>query len=118
MGLYDRLEIELPLPDPDAQDIEEWQTKSFDHSYLRNYKITTDGRLLLQVGHYEDCLNRDTKDTNTILGMLKFVPESWEDINYHGWINFYSTTSDHKWIEYEAKFTDGNCVQFKRVKGV
>jgi hypothetical protein len=91
--MFDYINCEFFLPDrPDDLD-PEFQTKSLS-CFLDTYTITKEGRL--------------TKDN----GVGTIV-----DLCYHGVITFYSSAGqydDAKWIQYKAKFTDGQLVDIKR----
>ena len=88
MGLFDYIRCEMPLPgDPDPDMA--FQTKDFD-PMMDMYTITSAGRLVLE-SHGMD----------------------FGDVNYHGMINFYRFDEDENWWEYDAKFTDGKCVEIK-----
>lgn len=140
MGMFDRIVMEYPLPDPGAVAVKEWQTKDFPDPYLENYKITADGRLMRERVHYED--KSDPKAPKGSLenpwGCMTPVHEAWEDMNYHGMLNFYGDAhtgellaislkpetfgqdlnhpEEMEWFEYNAKFTDGKLVEIERLR--
>ena len=91
MGMYDNVRCVLPLPDGFEGNL--FQTKSFEAPYMRGLVIAEDRRL------YEE-----------IDGERKLVKD------YHGYINFYEFDhiidgKGYGWHEYDAKFTDGECVE-------
>ncbi len=89
MGLFDDIIVGADLPD--GKSLQTFQTKQFA-CCMDKYEITKTGRLL-----------RQTEDGK-------------EDINYHGWVNFYTHDTDNKWCEYNAKFTDGNLIEIVAVE--
>ena len=95
MSLFDTLQCDYPLPDPEFQH-EEFQTKDLECT-LERYRITADGRLWRlsrRMGLFE-------KDTG-----LPEAAEKAKDMNYHGELCFY-TSRDKDWLEYRARFTCG-----------
>jgi len=124
MGMFDYVKCDYPLPDPEAQGMS-FQSKCFDCE-MHEYTITKEGRLI----HHdfetemtpEDELPEENKNAEEgsifkLWGIMRTKPGSERDVdmNYHGWFNFYEYTSDHKWYEYNAKFTDGKIVSVERV---
>lgn len=77
MGLFDTIHCEYPLPDGCAE--RDFQTKSLG-SALRLLRLTAAGRLLQADGADTAC---------------------------HGTLRFYTRSTAGAWLEYEAKFTDG-----------
>ena len=73
----------MPLPGDPDPDMA-FQTKDLD-PYMNTYTITPSGRLMLESN----------------------------DVNCHGMLNFYRFDEDENWWEYDAKFTDGKCVEIK-----
>jgi hypothetical protein len=140
MGLYDRVIVECPLPDAGASAVREWQTKDFPDPYMENYKITADGRLMSERIHYENQSDKTAPrgSAASIMGCMTPVHEAWEDLCYHGVLNFYGDAHtgelmaislapetfgvdlNHpeaaEWFEYNAKFTDGKLVAIERVQ--
>ena len=99
MGLYDNVRVDAPLPgSPSLSDDEAvFQTKDFEDPCLNNYRITKDGRLMLEPWNCQD----------------KTPPA---DQHYHGNLNFYTLTDNNKYgLEYEARFTDGKLQEIKLV---
>lgn len=103
-----------------------FQTKDFDCE-MTTYYIEAD-RILKSVGHTEDRskatawqkehpekpLPAELEGFMGLLGCLSWVEIGKEDLNWHGWVNFYGD-DDGEWEEYNAKFTDGAMVEIKRV---
>ena len=94
MGLYDNVYCDMPLPDGYEG---YFQTKSLQDPYLRAFLITKEGRLH-QLSQKDAC-------------------EETHDLDFHGILNFYDYNDDNEWHEYNAKFTDGQCVEIKVVCG-
>lgn len=137
MGLFDTVIIEkdVTLPEfPDDSDPHalDWQTKDIGHPFMRQFKITDDGRLLR---HEKEKRKRtptereeraqeegyETWDawekSDTALSPMKtdeytVENEKWIDHNMHGSFEFHASTidvdgyKDFFW-SYEARFTDG-----------
>ena len=97
MGLFDDVRCEMPLPDgydPDRK--RTFQTKDLGCD-MGDYRITGDGRLIRESEGY-------------------FPNEKLGETDFHGWLNFYDWVSEtSEWHEYNAKFTDGKCVEITTV---
>ena len=124
--MFDNIKCEYPLPDANVQD-EVFQTKAFGDGFtggfLDNYTITKDGKLIRHNVVYEVVPEEDRPYYGTpewknpllqVCGSMKAVPAGDEDIEYHGFMNMY-TTVDDEWYEYEIKFTDGKIGNIKRI---
>ena len=107
MGMYDELICEMPLPDGITH-TNDFQTKSMDN-VLDQYTITADGELWCEPYQWNWGENREIKS---------------ERILHHGWISFHTFIGEpydpekskarlKVWLEYDAKFTDGKCVDLK-----
>lgn len=84
----------------------EYQTKDFE-CLMNKYKIEND-RLYKEKGHLE--LIPEDKRSHKF-HFSQWIHEGWEDMNYHGWLNFYDYDIKEKiFTEYNVKFTDGNLV--------
>jgi len=120
MGMFDNVIPECPLPDEAAKLVREWQTKDFEWPGMDKYRITPEGRLMEEVYHVEDRSERAlTGQGDEFAGCMSRVHEGWKDMNYHGVLNFYGSTSHDwhgEWVEYDAKFTDGQLVSIERVR--
>lgn len=103
MSLFDTLQCDYPLPDPEFQH-EHFQTKDLNCT-LSHYLITIEGRLwrLRRV----DPFSADTPapdPANKVKGM-----------NYHGDFGFY-TYAGKEQIEYRVRFTHGVVEWIRRAK--
>lgn len=109
MGMFDYIRCEYPLPDGlDPKAALTCQSKDFGCD-MHVYTITPDGRLL-----HEDSGSAWVPD-----------PKPWpvREVPFHGWLTFYTSTgdinnrdeatSDYRWWEYRAKFTDGRLVEIR-----
>ena len=105
--MYDELTCEMPLPDGFTH-TNRFQTKSLDN-VLDQYTITAEGELWCEPFPWVETESTDRKP---------------ERIPYHGWISFYTgfitpyvpekpNARLRVWLEYDAKFTDGKCVEIK-----
>lgn len=120
MGMFDYVTPECPLPDEGAELIREWQTKDFDAPFMNKYRITPEGRLLEEVYDIED-RSDPTAEPGTfasLCGMMTRVHVRWQDMNYHGVLNFYGSASENwkgEWFEYDATFTHGKLETIERL---
>jgi len=125
MGMFDHLYVEdlslLPLTDSECGGLTattEWQTKSLD-CLLTCVYLTPDKRLEVLQFDMEEVpqAERPYPDDDGIMGIMgsiRRVNEERVDINYHGYLNFY-TGHNGDWLEFTAKFTDGIMVEIIRV---
>jgi hypothetical protein len=103
MSLFDTLQCDYPLPDPEFQH-EHFQTKDLG-STLSHYLITANGRLWRL--RRADPFSADTPapdPANKVKGM-----------NYHGDFGFY-TYARKEQIEYRVRFTHGVVEWIRRAK--
>lgn len=82
-----------------------FQTKDFACE-MDKYLIE-DGRLLRREWHWEPPYPSEDR---------KSVEDPNRDINFHGFVNFYTNNDGGEWEEYNAKFTDGQLVSAQRVE--
>jgi hypothetical protein len=103
MSLFDTLQCDYPLPDPEFQH-EQFQTQDL-HCTLSHYLITTEGRLWWLRRADAFSANTPLPDpANKVKGM-----------NYHGDFSFY-TYAGGKQIEYRVRFTHGVVEWIRRAK--
>lgn len=102
MSLYDTLQCDYPLPDPEFQK-EHFQTKDL-HCTLSRYRITAKGRLWWM--GWADPFAAD---------ILSPKPAGKADRNYHGDLTFYANTTE-EWVEYRVRFTHGTVEWIRRVR--
>lgn len=130
MGMFDYVKVGVPLPD--GWEATELQSKDFACK-MTTVEITPDGRLRIEEFEYENVPKeeRPHPDKDGILGMMgsiRKVNRRWRDLNFHGVFNFYGQEriappanppyfhpDEHKWHEYNAKFTDGQLVKIEVV---
>lgn len=123
MGMFDEIKCEYPLPDEEMQN-ETFQTKDF-HNAMDHYTITKEGRLIWHKTRYEEVPEKERKYHGTpkweenpiyqLMGSMRSIPVANIDVQHHGVIRFYTSKVDG-WFEYEAKFTDGQVIDIKRIK--
>jgi hypothetical protein len=112
MGMFDRIEVEVPLPDgwdpkTDGADHGELQTKDLE-CLLLDYRITAEGRLEVMAVRWEPVEGRDEFGP-----VLRRVEEGWREWHerdgrrFSGRINFYGSERARRWHEYTATFEDG-----------
>ena len=122
MGMFDDVKCEMPLPDG-------WQsyglqTKDFGCEMTTLF-IRKDGRLLVLESDWEEVPanerpHPDPSDPLHFIGSMKAVNARWRDLDFHGVMNFYGSEGlhgapGHVWHEYNARFTDGQCVRIDAV---
>ena len=105
--MFDTLNCDIPLPDS-YETSGSFQTKDMENEMAR-YRITAQGRLVRETeGWFED---------------KKIDPP--RDMKYHGMLRFYNLEKakekpddQSRWTmhEYDAKFTDGQCVGIVQIK--
>ena len=116
MGCFDHVRLDTSIKLPDTEDtLGGFQTKAFDCCF-DTYVITAEGRLLREGGGW---LKEEDYEATPI------------DTEFHGILNFYTHIDErkyniekreyspgrHEWFEFDAKFTDGNLVEIKRLPG-
>lgn len=128
MGMFDYVEVDVPLPD--GWSSPNYQTKDLE-CCMNRYKISADGKLLVwEYDEVEDGPPREDTFLKIERQFYKAINKGWEEVKppYHGHIVFYSSETvgeepwpDNfatyegrpplmpicKWHEYRAKFTDG-----------
>ena len=126
--MYDEVKCEYPLPDTNAGMKLDFQTKAFGDGFtggfMDNYTITKEGELILHKEAWELVPEEERpywgkpewkkNPLMQVCGSMKSIPLGDETIEYHGFINIYTTVGD-TWYEYEFKFTDGKVEDVKRI---
>lgn len=118
MGMFDIVIPECPLPDVSAKLVDEWQTKDFDEPFMNSYRIGADGRLYVEIVHFEDLSEFAlTGAGDRFAGCMSRVHERWQDMAFHGVLNFYGFPGHdvNDWYEYDATFTHGQLEKIERV---
>lgn len=110
MGLFDYVNCEYPIEGVAPDKLLGCQTKDFDDPWMLRYRVTQEGRLEKEIVTYEDRSDPNAKPRSlaSLKGCMTPVHVGWEEINHHGWLNFYN---DH--FDVEMKFTDGRVVEVK-----
>ena len=136
MGVFDELQCELPLPGSEADRVN-WvfQTKSLLDCGMEQYRITKEGRLVKErwrwlPEHSDDCASHEIVEGGRwleykpcdcpVAGAEQKPVQIGEpvDQDWHGYVRFYTgkgKDDGYRWWEYNAKFTDGKCVEIKCV---
>ena len=125
MGMFDDITCEKELPGLTEKIA--FQTKDTPAQYLEPYAITEAGRLVHILRECHDVPENERPLYGTpefdmpgsmskLFGSVKWVKIGEEDLNYHGWLNFYGNDSKGEWWEFNAKFTDGVMVEVVRVE--
>ena len=101
MSMFDRIEYEG----------KEYQTKDLDCT-MTTYIINDEGRLMVENFHLEELPRDQWDEFDKKIGFgNKRISDGMQDTNYHGMLNFYTSDQERNvWIEYSAKFTDGQLV--------
>jgi len=116
MGMYDELTCEMPLPEqPRPPECRVFQSKDTPAQLLERYTITIVGRLIHHTVRYEEVPESERPYPHMpFIGCMRAVPTGDVDTNYHGMLEFYTYDSrTNEWWSYEAKFTDGQCVDIR-----
>ena len=111
----------LPVTETEAKELGEkhlFQTKDFDCTLTEIY-ITDDGLLQINKWEYEEVPKEERPYPNDegilgIVGCLRRAKERLENINLHGYLNFYTILKNDDWLEFNAKFTDGKLETIER----
>lgn len=110
MGLFDYVEVEMDLPGLPDSFTPEFQTKSFDPSYLDHYRIDEDGVLWHQSYDIEDRSDPNAEGLRRFMGMATRVNKRWHRVpTFTGEVNFYDF--DHEtdeWFEYMVFVENGH----------
>jgi hypothetical protein len=119
MGLFDTIQVRIPINEIDYSD-KEFQTKSFDPA-VDHYIITQEGRLLIENAkfisipeeerYYYGKPEWNERPVCRIAGSIKRVVLGLKDTNYHGDIIFYNSE-----IEFKARFTNGELEWIEEIK--
>ena len=104
MGLYDTVECDYPLPDPEYQELE-FQTRDFEW-ILQRYAITKDGRLLRRA-------------PRQVPGREVVALEKDVELPVHGDLLMYAAdpVTDHGLVEYRVRFLHGRVERIQRWEG-
>lgn len=104
MGLYDSVECDYPLPDPEYQELE-FQTRDFEW-VMQRYAITRDGRLLKRAPRPEP-------------GRELIALERDAELPVHGDLLIYAAdpATDQGLIEYRVRFLHGRVERVQRWEG-
>ena len=96
MGMFDDIRCKRTMPD--GFEGEWFQSKDLSCD-LSTFEITDDGRF---VRTEEFTFEEGKTDIQTP-----------KEIEFHGWLNFYTRDHARKWREYNAKFTDGRLMKIE-----
>lgn len=110
MSMYDNLMVETDILDLPAGTYQTIDLKNF----MFNYHLNAKGRLILEVGHYEN--NDETqKWFGSKVPMTKFVLDEMKDTAHHGWIIVYGKRPENDpWVDFHLKFVDGTLTAVKK----
>lgn len=118
--MFDYVRCEDPLPDGKPTPKSLFQTKDFPEPYMDHYTITASGRLIAHRTH-EEAVPLEERPYPNETGFLKWVgsirrvPLGDEDLNWHGYLNFYGSDAPDEWRDFRAKFTDGQLVEIVEI---
>lgn len=100
-----------------------YQTNDTPDQYLSEYRIVN-GRLLGDEWHFEAVPKGerpypDAPDDSieALFGSMRRVIDKADvDLNWHGYLDMVPDWElNEEWVDYRAKFTDGNLVSFERL---
>jgi len=100
-----------------------YQTKDTPDQYLSEYRIVN-GRLIGDEWHMETVPKAERPypdapegDIRSFIGsMCRVIDKADIDLNWHGYLDLVPDCGDQEgFVDYRAKFTDGNLVSFERV---
>jgi len=113
MGMFDRLTCKMALPaQPRPPKDRAFQTKYTTPQFLERFTITAAGRLIHHTVRYEEVPNqRAPLPVTPWVGSIRAVSDGDMDTNVHGLLEFYTyEDSTREFRRYDARFTDGQCV--------
>lgn len=115
MGMYDHVDVYVPLPDGSDTSGRGFQSKDFG-CHMDTIKITSAGRLVFEECHYEDVPldERPFPRAGGLLGLMGCMRRVYDrdvDMNYHGDVEFYDRET-----RYVARFTDGSLARITATK--
>jgi hypothetical protein len=122
MGMYDYLKCHYPLPDPEFQS-DQFQTKDLDCE-LKVYEITVNGKLIKNEYDTEITPKEERPFPNapenswkSIFGIMRTVKGSERqiEVTFDSDLFFYKSMPTGTWIEYRARFDDGQLLSIKRI---
>jgi hypothetical protein len=119
MGMFDHLICEMPLPaQPRPPRSHRFQTKDTEPQFLERFTINADGRLIHHTVRYEEVPRAELPYPDMpFIGAMREIPTGNVDTNFHGYLKFHTYDGEtREWWRYEAKFTDGQCVEIACVE--
>ena len=105
MGFFDELRCEVEMPGLGVPNGVIFQTKNVFRTSA-DLTITRDGRLVdhryeyVETGEVREC-------HGARLPNYRRVPRGDRDLEYHGDLLLHGRLADGRWVEYVARFTDG-----------
>lgn len=105
MGMFDDIEVKVPLPSLPKGHDRRFQTKSMDCALLQ-YEVRKDGTLWREEFDIEDRSDSTAEGLDRIRGMMTRVHKRWVRDNHTGEVEFHDFT-DGTWFSYRAWFRDG-----------
>lgn len=102
--MFDDIQCLVPLPDGRFPTGTWFQTKSFDPS-MNKFSITAEGRLVYHKYRYEPGVQEHPADPS--LSLYTSVHEADINMEYHGDVRIYTSTTENEFYEYVARFTHG-----------
>jgi hypothetical protein len=114
--MFDYVRSQIALPDGFAGEL---QSKDFDCE-LAIVEIREDGTLWIERFEQEVVPLAErpypvADDWRALVGSMRRINERWEQIEFHGDMNFYGSDGD-VWHEYVARFTDGKLSLIKQIR--
>ncbi|KMS59954.1 hypothetical protein V474_07535 [Novosphingobium barchaimii LL02] len=114
--MFDYVRSQIALPDGFTGEL---QSKDFD-CYLSVLEIREGGTLWIERFETEEVPLAErpypeADDWRSFIGSERRINERWEQIEFHGDMNFYGTDADMGWHEYTARFSNGNLDWIKQI---
>lgn len=115
MGMFDHIRCKYPLPVRGANDLS-YQTKDTPAQALDHYVIRADGTLWHQAYDVEDRSDPTAVGMRRLIGSAIRVRKRWRRERLSGEIIFYADLPPKGWLEFRARFADGELECLNRIK--
>jgi hypothetical protein len=141
MGMFDSLQVQIPLPGLEDSSSIKFQTKDLENC-LEVYRITPDGVLEIEEYDVEDRSDPNATGLSRIIGMATRIPTGWRAVDYSGNVTFYGDKNSGElfliypdgrvnilgadgveearpaaeWFEYTATFDHGRILSIERCR--
>lgn len=111
MGMFDNIQVELPLPGLSETAKPNFQTKDLN-CYMDQYRIDGDGFLWRQEYEIEDHSDPMAEGIRSLIGKLTRINKRWARDGHTGEIRFYESDKETgEWFEYSVYLELGRVVR-------